>query len=248
MDEFTKRLLYNEMLAASDAASTDDPVPLVLGDQPIEEIGERVKELGLTTLKQLTTPTGLTDVIKETTSAMGRFIRSGESLGGARRLGAGDFLDPKLVLAAPISISRYLAAILLKGPNALRVPLLCILGLMVLNSPVTASDIGGAAPAADAAAASVEELLRSAVFAGLEVLLLGRIFLIGLLEERNVVIADNIRRECEKGVRRNAPLLTRFFGNPSVEEDDAAEAPTIIAVLGMAHCNGVAQILREGSE
>ena len=55
-----------------------------------------------------------------------------------------------------------------------------------------------------------------------ETLFLGRVLLVGLLEERNFVLARNIRKAC----------LAKPGGS-------------VVAILGMAHCTGVGKILRE---
>ena len=58
-------------------------------------------------------------------------------------------------------------------------------------------------------------------FAALETLVLGRVFLVALLEERNYALARNIRK---------AHFATRG-------------GDTVVAVLGAAHLNGVKRLL-----
>jgi hypothetical protein len=65
------------------------------------------------------------------------------------------------------------------------------------------------------------ELAGSLAFAAFETIVLGRVLLVALLEERNYVLARNIRKAA--------------FG--------AKPDGTIVAVLGMAHLNGVAALL-----
>lgn len=61
-------------------------------------------------------------------------------------------------------------------------------------------------------------------FALLETVLLGRVMLVGLIEERNFVLARNIRRACLGARRRRG-------------------AREVVVVLGAAHLNGVQKLL-----
>ena len=90
-----------------------------------------------------------------------------------------------------------------------------------LGEPLPVVDSVGVAP--DDAAS----LLPSIAVAALETVVLGRVFLVGLLEERNFVIARNIRRACL------APGKKGGGGR------------TVVAVLGMAHVSGVKRLLTE---
>uniref|UniRef100_A0A7S1UHV3 Uncharacterized protein n=2 Tax=Phaeomonas parva TaxID=124430 RepID=A0A7S1UHV3_9STRA len=257
-DSPLKRLLYNEMIAAADSVqSVRETVPLVLGDARIEDIGNRVRELGFATLKQATDfPRGWIEVWKELSQALQRAALVGEETLAGRRLGPEDFLELRLMLASPISLTRYCAAILIKGPNALRFPLLLMVGLFFFNPDAsTASDAivnaGAVSDAAFAAAAATavpepsflqaaEDLLGSTLFALVETVLLGRIFLVGLLEERNVVLARNIREAC-RAKHKDEGFVDKLLGSSRTNQRS-----TVIAVLGMAHCNGVQQLLTSG--
>ena len=67
------------------------------------------------------------------------------------------------------------------------------------------------------------ELGRALSFALFETLVIGRVFLVGLLEERNFVLARKIREAALGDGKRG----TR----------------TVVAILGAAHLNGVKTIL-----
>ena len=68
--------------------------------------------------------------------------------------------------------------------------------------------------------------------------------LVAVLEERNKILADNIRQACtaaaanwEGGSRNTTPAA-------SVASDDrGCEGSTVVSVLGMAHVQGVARLL-----
>ena len=65
--------------------------------------------------------------------------------------------------------------------------------------------------------------------------------LVAVLEERNKILADNIRQACtaaaanwEGGSRSSASV---------VNDDRGCEGSTVVSVLGMAHVQGVARLL-----
>ena len=69
----------------------------------------------------------------------------------------------------------------------------------------------------------MHDLLASLAISALETVVLGRVLLVGLLEERNFALARSIRRASQaRGTGRGE---------------------TVVAVLGMAHLNGVKRIL-----
>ena len=95
-----------------------------------------------------------------------------------------------------------------------------------LKSPVLLAIVALLALGATLEPSTEDTLVQAAgllCFFILEVFVLGRVFLVALLEERNFVIARNIRKAA-------------FASKPG---------GTIVAVLGMAHCNGVAELLED---
>jgi len=100
-------------------------------------------------------------------------------------------------------------------------------------------------------------------FSFLETLLFARIFLKELLAERNEVLARNILEQCRLQQKQEPPgwksLWTNIAGNRrqrdlknSVVYAPLSTAPvfeheekTVVAVLGMAHCNGIMKLLQE---
>ena len=65
--------------------------------------------------------------------------------------------------------------------------------------------------------------------------------LVAVLEERNKILADNIRQACtaaaanwEGGSRSSASVAN---------DDRGCEGSTVVSVLGMAHVQGVARLL-----
>ena len=197
-------LCDNEMQAAAEAGEAYS-VPLELADQTIEDTGRRASQLLALTFAQLATPWagGWTAIGEDLELAYSQ-------VWSADGLRASAFFNAPLLLSAPVSLVRYPLAIALKSPLLL-VPLALL--VLALSQPVDVP--------AESADLSVE-LLRALGVLGLETLVFGRLLLVGLLEERNYVLARNIRRACLR----------------------AKPGGSVVAVLGMAHCNGVAELLR----
>ena len=74
--------------------------------------------------------------------------------------------------------------------------------------------------------------------------------LVAVLEERNKILADNIRQACtaaaanwEGGSRSSASALLANDDRSSANDDRGCEGSTVVSVLGMAHVQGVARLL-----
>jgi hypothetical protein len=162
------------------------------------------------------------------------------------------------MLAAPVSFIRYPLAILAKSP-IIAIPLL--LAIVASNAGLISGEALGIGiedlGESGSGQSMVLELLLGSIsgangqesfslsealidFAGsslavvVESALLGRTFLVALLAERNIILAANILAECERVARdRDAGVLPA--------ESDST--PAVVAVLGMAHCNGIQKIL-----
>ena len=205
-------LCDNEMQSAAEAGETANAT-VELIDETIENVGRRVSQLLALTLVELFTPFagGWKNIYDDFASALQQ-VRGGEAgatlLTSEAALGVNALLDPRLVVGAPLSLIRYPLSLGLKAPIVLGVVGLLIFGSYSLDMATEDT------PA---------EFIGATLFAILETVFLGRVLLVGLLEERNHVLARNIRRAC-------------FANKPG---------GSIVAVLGMAHCNVVAQLLRD---
>eukprot|EP00908_Phaeocystis_cordata_P007089 Transcript_17734.p1 GENE.Transcript_17734~~Transcript_17734.p1 ORF type:complete len:289 (-),score=103.29 Transcript_17734:26-892(-) len=195
----------NEMQAAAEVAE-EFGRPVELGDQTIEDTGRRITQLLALTLVQLLTPAGWQAIYADMREGFTTISCEGEAIGPAA------LLDPALLLATPITAIRYPLAAIVKSPWLL-LPLLGGFGLV-------AQDFAAAADPA-APPVSLEELGGAIAFAMLETLVVGRVFLVGLLEERNFALARNIRK---------AHFATKG-------------GDTVVAILGAAHLNGVKRLL-----
>ena len=214
---FLRSLCDNEMQSGSEAAEAAG-ASVVLADQTIEDTGARISQLAALTLVELLTPwNGGWSRIAEDLQAGFAQLTVGEDVAG---IGPSALLNPWLVAGLPLSFIRYPLSIGLKSPQVL-LALLALLSLPFAADQALNTDPLLLEEITDAEAA--KELLGSVAFAFVETVVIGRVFLIALLEERNFVLARNIRRAC---------LTTKPGG-------------TVVAVMGMAHCNGVMRVLRE---
>lgn len=214
-----RKIFDNEMQAAAEAGE-EFGAELVLADQPIEDTGRRLGSLLSLTLVQLLTPWkgGWTAIADDFSAGL-------SELSAPDGIGVTDLLRADVLLSSPIALVRYPVAILARYP--------LLLGFFVGASAVS----GYLGSGADGAA--VDEATRLAMlddgeylrevaaaigFAILETVVLGRVMLVGLIEERNFVLARNIRRACLGARRRRG-------------------AREVVVILGAAHLNGVQKLL-----
>uniref|UniRef100_A0A7S0PYG3 TraB domain-containing protein n=1 Tax=Coccolithus braarudii TaxID=221442 RepID=A0A7S0PYG3_9EUKA len=199
----------NEMQAAAEAAEAEG-VSLALVDQTIEEVGRRVVQMAALTFVELLTPwNGGWSRIGEDLAIALRQVGGGDDGTDGASLGVNAFLDPRILAGLPLSLIRYPLSIGLKSPALLSAIALAFYGTYMLDM-ATEDSLG--------------EFAGAAAFAVVETIFLGRLLLVVLLEERNFVLARNIRKAC---------FASKKPGG------------SIVAVLGMAHLNGVAALLRD---
>lgn len=191
----------NEMQAAAEVAE-EYGRPVELGDQTIEATGARATQLFAQTLVQLLTPAGWQAIAADLAEGAAVLSCEGESVGVGRLL-----FDPALLAAFPITLVRYPLAAVIKSP-------LLLLPLVGLALALTTDE-----PSPDPV--TLTELLSSFGFVLLETVVLGRVFLVGLLEERNFALARSVRKA--------------HFGSRGGD--------TVVAILGAAHLNGVKRLL-----
>jgi len=255
-----RKLLGNEMRAACDI-SEEYGRPVVLGDQLINVTVARLKETFSETAIDLVSPLG---------GGWGRFRDDvGRAFGeampkGDGYIGASGILDLKLIAGLPVSFLKYPASYLTRSP----------LGTLVFGSVLyLLNSIDNANAAINVAAdmSSPEYILSSIFslgFAVLETAFFARLLLVVLLAERNVTLAQSILEQCEiySGEPSSqdesnaindfisnivAPVRNLFGVNPSltvaknyVMRNEEGEK-VVVAILGMAHCNGIKKLLME---
>ena len=237
-------LLHSEMDAAHDLALRWQR-PIVFGDQRINVTVHRLKTGAIEAVGDLLVPFsgGWRRLYRNITEAWSEAVPLGENY-----LNTFDFLDPKLWLASPVTFVKYLLTFTAKSPLFF----LVLLAILFLPTRGGAATMGAATAGTSAAVNAVGSWTKWLLSNLLESVLLTRILLKGLLVERNRVMARHILEQCrfqqgtiispndsvvDTGATVYAPLSVR----PVAEGHEKV----IVAVLGMAHCNGVMKLLTE---
>lgn len=244
-NELMRDALLSEMKAAHDLGIKYER-PVVLGDQRINitvaQLKSGAKEAVL-------------DLLQPWNGGWGRLF---ESISTARKeavpvgdkfLGLESFFDPKLLAAAPVSFIKYPISYMVKSP----VFATAIIALILLGG-VDSSD----AYVADTVSAT--DIFESLFLSALETVIFARIFLKELLADRNEILAMNILEQCrnyEADESSSGWLDKLFQTNDGDKSSGAVYAPgsvvgkpeddgkVVVAVLGLAHCNGIKKLLTE---
>ena len=158
-------------------------------------------------------------------------------------------IDVGLLGSSPVSFIKYPLSYLVKSPAYV-----FAIGALILLS-------GSDADAAGLDELSTTDLLESVLFSALETVIFARIFLKELLADRNVVLAENILQQCRNYEKKRS---SGWFDNLFQEESDndlaagaiyapdsvvgrQEEGKVVVAVLGLAHLNGIKKLLTEKS-
>jgi hypothetical protein len=242
-------LLDNEFQAATEAAPRKTRV--VLGDQRIEDLSVSAKAQFKSTIEDFASPfTGGWRRLWDDASVTYKREVVGVGDDELKLTFADLALDPRLLLAMPLSLFRYPLAWSIKSPKTV-VPFLgFVYGLSILPSLVPA---GGVDAETHRYVASGAENAISALFFlldVLEVVFLSRLFLKALLEVRNDILAKSVRETCE-AVRREIHE-TGVFETETLTGTGTGTGTlrpkTVVAVLGAAHLNGVQARLLSGGD
>jgi len=181
-----RRALDNEFQAAAELAE-EVGCGLALADEAIEVTGARLAQLFKATLVDLASP------LDGGWRRIGRDIRGGwaalQPQDGVDGVGTDEFFSGDLLVGAPVAWLRYFV-----GSPVLALLLLGIAAVLSLAAGVTPRDLADlASGTADAPPLSADELAPSVVVALIESVVLLRVLLVGLIEERNFVLARHIR-------------------------------------------------------
>jgi hypothetical protein len=261
-----KNVLENEMRTACDLAKKFGQ-PVILGDQRINITTNAMKEtLKETVLDLLTPPSGWKRFITDVSQAWSETV----PLGGKGYLNAFAFIDPRLLLALPVSLVKYPLSFLIRDPLPTSVVLTFLVALSY-DDPTTLDSLWSQdIPLSDYMLSTLVAVLETVVFA--------RLLLKPLLAERNQILASSILKQCElvqrkaHGTTKNRGGIFGFLENPGVglstTSSDKTSEPTmyapgsilsedsqwddssrgkvvVVAVLGMAHCNGIKKVMNE---
>jgi hypothetical protein len=205
---------------------------LIAADQEIDVTCARLAQLSKQTAMQLATPAGWRCARHDLASGWQSLqpgAGAGAGAGECAGVGIGplSYVEPRLLVGAPVALLRYLLASPALAGGLLGVGFVLALGVGAAEPPA----VGANAPQGLQA---VSELLPYIAVALLESLLLLRVSLVGLVEERNYVLARNIRAASMQVLTPPRALRQRGRG---------MDGRAVVAVLGLAHLNGVRTIL-----
>jgi hypothetical protein len=275
--------LTSEMKAASDEALKYGR-PCVLGDQRINVTGTSLGNTFRQTFVEIASPMngGWGRLYREFKEAADVALPSGEGY-----LSAKSILDPRLLIAAPVSFAKYPFSFLARNPFSTLIVFAFIGFLTYLD---ISEGAGGNVAFADASLQEqISSILLSLLISALEFGLFGRIMVQVLLAERNEIIAKNILDQCmmysssysKDKENQNSDsggwmeMFSFLSGNKEdsmsniINADDGndGDSPSeimyvpgsvidstafkngkekvVIAVLGMAHINGIVKLLKD---
>ena len=275
-----KDILRSEMAAACHVALTYNR-PVVLGDQRINITVANMKSAFIETMSDLIQPFdgGWGRIATNVTQAWNDAAAAPDE---PPYLTPWSFLDPQLLMAAPVSLVKYPLSYLNKSPLVFVIFVLT-LGFLVDVSTYN-SDMAVTAALSNGDEGLTWGLVASEVaslaFAVLETVVFTRVILKEILHERNVILADSILTQCRLYQRASATsgawrlaslpsLLSQFsstkesvdnhvmyvkpnldfYGetaDPRTSTNGSISDKTVVAVVGMAHCNGIKKLLQDG--
>ena len=242
-NDLVKSALQSEMRAAHDLGLFYNR-PVVLGDQRINVTVNKLTEGAKEAVVDLFNPIG----------GWGRLYRSIAAARtvavpfGENYLGLDSFFDPKLLGASPVSLIKYPLSYIVRSP-IFGVALIAFVFLTELSDVSEGSSFLTTPE-------SASDLLVSVFFSFLETIIFARIFLKELLAERNEVLAINILEQCknyqsgDKNTLFSLLQSNRDKSNGAIYAKDSVvgkpeKNKTVVAVLGLAHCNGIKKIMTD---
>lgn len=214
-DSVLRSIFDNEFQAAADLAEEVD-AGLALADQPIEVTCGRLAQLCKLTAVELAT--GQWRRVWQDIEVGWAALQPDDERQG---VSSAAFMAPELLAGAPLAWMRYFF-----GSPALA-------GLLVGVGVVLSAAVG-VDPLAESPPLTFGDLLPSMLLALLESVLLLRVSLVGLVEERNFVLARHIRAASMQVL--TPPLALRQRG-------PGKDGRAVVAILGLAHLNGVQRLL-----
>jgi len=243
MNPLFQKMLNSEMRAACDLA-LEYQRPVVLGDQRINETVSYMRQGLKETVFHIVDPvTGWSKLATNLTTARKRALPHGDD----DNLNLFSLLDPKLLAAAPVSLAKYPLSYLVKSP---------LFAISVFLFLFWVDQHTGNIPYNEMTAV---DWIGSLGFAALETAVFARVFLKELLADRNEVIARNILEQCKlyqpkkkqwwnalprMSNQQDVSVVYVDGSNLKHKESDGDEK-AVVAVLGMAHCNGIMKLLKE---
>ena len=259
-----RRIFDNEMQAAAEVASRNN-LPVILGDQDIESTNRRMKEAFIQSAIDLLTPWngGWSSIYRDITKAAKEVLPQ-----GSQYLGATAFANPFLLAATPVSLVRYPLSFLLKSPM-IGIPLITLLALSLTqvgdSSFVEDTLLGKTGEILTSVGTfTIEIALIARVFLVALLDERNQIIADNILKQCRVASSITAISPLSKqggGVIGTSSslfqdILKKFSGSTQPEKsmqinlmngentNDISSPKVVVAILGMAHCNGVMKILQ----
>ena len=264
-----EKFLSNEMRMGSDMALTYQR-PVILGDQRINITTTALKNGFKQTFVDLTNPiNGWKRFANELSGAAKVALPTGPGY-----LGLFGFLDLRLLLAAPVSFVKYPTSFLFRSPIFTAIFLTLVASSIIDPSSMDGSvgDVSESANLDDLVASIGISILETIVFSRLlikELLAERNEILAKNILDQCKIYASPVSGSKKPGIQ--IPFISRWLTsstNPTsmvsdtvYTEDSLKYLPTtaflgasgddnnnekvVVAVLGMAHCNGIAKLLKE---
>jgi hypothetical protein len=241
-----KSLLKNEMMTSCKLAQEYN-CPVILGDQRINITTAALKAtLKETFVDLISPPSGWKRFATEVSKAWEDTV----PFGGQGYLGANAFFDPRLLLDVPVSFVKYPLSYMVRDPLPTSVVLIGILALNYFD--------GSSSVTMDAVSNNqvpLSDYLVSFGLAALETVFFARLLLKPLLADRNEILAKSILDQCRLLATGETDLASKRSSTSeivyapgsaiTITEPRGDKDQAVVAILGMAHCNGIKKLLQE---
>eukprot|EP01031_Cornospumella_fuschlensis_P026652 gene26652-32206_t len=214
-----RSVLYNEMLAAAEMGKEYN-IPVILGDQLINVTNTRIKDAFISSVKDILSPQSggwrrLYEDIK--------IAYTSSAPTGPGYLNSQDFFDLKLLLLTPVTLVKYPLALILRAPVAI-VPFLIFLYITFSSSGISSTDsqdtylssalLSGPMDMYGLVFSKLQDLLYTVGVYAVELGVLGRVFLVSILAERNVVLAKSIQLQCARLAYSDSKVSSPAVSSP----------------------------------
>jgi hypothetical protein len=205
MNPILTKALNSEMRTAYDLAMHYQR-PVILGDQRINVTASRLGAGLKETIVDIINPFAWNNIARVIDEA-----RKDALPLGSEYLGPSAILEPKLLLASPISFIKYPISFFVKSP----VPFSLLLGLLLWSE--SSVDL--------TYEMTVEDWIVSIFGAFLETVIFARLFLREMLAQRNEILALNILDQCKMYQKRTWPLQRQRIGRDFLYAPGSVDAP-----------------------
>lgn len=172
-----RSIFDNEMQSAGDVAESSGR-QVILGDQRVEDLLEQVTQTGKEAMDDFLNPLdgGWQRTGSSLSSGFTRLLNSSKKAKAKQddSIGIQDFLDPMLLLGAPLAVARYV-------------------GSLTLRAPQVALGVGGYL----AVFSVLPENIFIDIFSIVQEILILRVLLSAVLRDRDAILARSIKDACE---------------------------------------------------